>query len=80
MNQAERKHTRAKQRTGTSNQRQQSKPEPTRGFLGSRAEAARKHEGAGGLMTFRSGSMPQRASGTTQHTDRHTLHLEAWTM
>lgn len=47
------------QRIGTSNRRQQSKPKPTQGFLGCRAEAARKHGGAGRLMTFRGGSMPR---------------------
>lgn len=71
MNWDERRHTRAKQRTGTSNQRQQSKPKPTQGFLGCRAEAARKHEGAGRLMTFGSGSMPRWGSGTTRHTQTH---------
>lgn len=71
MNQDERRHTRATQRTGTSNQRQKSKPKPTQGFLGCRAEAARKHEGAGRLMTFGRGachSGGQEPHGTHRQT------------
>lgn len=57
INLDERRHTRAKQTTGTSKRRQQSKPKPTQGFLGCRAEAARKHEGAAGRrVTFGRGA------------------------
>lgn len=81
MNRDERRHTRAKQRTGTANQRQQSKPKANSGLSGVQSrgsQKARRSRQTDDIQEWEHATVGVR--NHTAHTDRHTLHLEAWTM
>lgn len=79
--QDDRRHTRAKQRMGTSNQRQPKQTKASSGLSGVQSRGSQKARWSRGTDDIQGVSMPRWGSGTTRHTQTDTrLHLEAWTM